>query len=645
MENNSFRVFDFATARAQELTLLREQVKSLGGRKQLFQSLPWHLRRRTMSHQTRRMPKKWKTKTQDIDNTPSIGKNKCRKYRRKVKYLRENLRRRLSRQDRLETHLWFVKRFHMTQYFGYQVPWCSVDRKERSAYRAMRDRVVIYDASLVDWILLEDAQANIIKGLKKVLKTEKDKRLVEEPTFLLGNAVLHTFVEKSLHESDNYSQTTMLQVIWAPRNDLNDDEICRVLVCIQFLGVHEARDTFVQSIFGRECKRKPLVLNRFHALGPKSLTMLQRCFQMKQESNLKQQENLYPSTIVNDVDTQITCLSRINILSCLIPKGFHMGFPHFCRFSQQQMDNSYNWLEDFERWMLKEIMTSNVAKENLQIPVILIYRPLVSTGGKHIDKWDILIPNGFGPSFLHAARHMGSQAIGLKEYRRIFFECEKLHFPEDFPQTGFFRDVVGMNTCENLTTLLKKPPAKRGSHKLPFSVFPPLWNQLGKTIEEVIPIWNSMENMLLQIANQCGCSEKFSFMQQLKSCSYWSDDAIWKEPILTNFTSKTLVPVSIQLIGKGKVSSYAPFFLPGEQDAFLFSTFSKSSQAQERKLVGYITHSSYSFANGRICCIGYSLCMPQTSEWQPIIIPRTTEFAAFIPAKCRRLALNFPVEF
>ncbi|EME32649.1 Ribonucleases P/MRP protein subunit POP1 [Galdieria sulphuraria] len=624
METNSFRVVDFATARAQELKLLREQVKSLGGKKQLFQSLPWHLRRRTMSHQTCRLPKKWKKKTQDIENKPSIGKNKCRKYRRKVKYLRENLKSRLSRQNRLETHLWFAKRFHMIPYFGYQVPWCSVDRKERSAYRALRDRVVIYDASLVDWILLEDTQLNIVKGLFKVLETEQEKKLVEQPEFLLGKAVLHTFVERNEYNSE----ATILQVIWAPRNGLNDNEICKVLVCIPFLGSHEARDTFIYSVFGQVFKRKTLALNRFHVLGPKSLAMIRRCFQIKEEdgSYLRKEENGMPNQVDNT-------------------PGFHMGFPHFCPFSERQKDASCDWLEDFERWMIEETWNSNVAKESCQIPVVLISRPFQSSSGNSIGRWDILIPSGLGASFLHAARHMGAQAIGLKEYRKIFFECEKLHFPEDFPQSTFFKDIVVRNACENLEALFKKPPAKRGSNQLPFSVFPPLWNQIGKSPMEAVPIWHSMKNRLLQIANYCDSSQALSLMQHLKSCSYWSEDALWKNPILRNLDYETLVPVFIELIGKGKVSSYAPFFLPGDQDASLFSTFKKSSQMQGRKLVGYITQTSYSFAKGCICCIGYIFSIHQTGEWQPIIVPRTIDFAEFIPAKCRKLNTEFLFDF
>ncbi|KAK4523590.1 hypothetical protein GAYE_PCTG70G1486 [Galdieria yellowstonensis] len=630
---SSFRVTEFATARAHELALLREQVKCLGGRKQVFQSLPWHLRRRTMSHQSRRLPRKWKIKTQDIDNRPSIGKNKCRKYRRKAKYLRENLKKRLTRQDRLETHLWFAKRFHRKQYFGYQVPWCSVDRKERSAYRAMRDRVVVYDASLVDWVLVEDKQSNILEGLEKVVR-EKEKPILREPLFLLGKAVLHTFLQG---DDDHPTETSIVQVLLAPRNVSNDDDICKALVCTQFLGYHQVRESVIRSMFGNTARTKPLMMNRFHAIGPKSLTMIRRCFQWIQEDWKNVQDNA-----VDDATTPLY------ILRCWIPQGFHMGFPHFCASSRiETSPPSLDWLEDMEKWTASSSI-SNVAKTDIHLTVILIPRALVTSSGKSVGKWDILVPSGFGSSFLHAARHMGAQVVGWKEYRRIFFECEKLHFPEDFPQSFLYKDAATMNTFENLQQFVKKPPAKRGTNLLPFSVFPTLWNQLGKTPSELVSVWNAVKNLLLQMVEQGSLDNGLTFMQQLKTHSYWSDNVLWTNTSLTNTDEKSLVPVFIQLIGKGCSSIGAPLFVPGEQDIPMFRKTKnlQLSKGQERKLVGYVTQASYSFANGCFCGIGYISSVYQPREkWNSVIIPRTTKCTDFIPAKCRQLKSNLIFDF
>jgi hypothetical protein len=54
----NLRVVDFALSRAGELKLFTNSIKERNGTKRAFQTLPRHLRRRTMSHNVYRVPKK-----------------------------------------------------------------------------------------------------------------------------------------------------------------------------------------------------------------------------------------------------------------------------------------------------------------------------------------------------------------------------------------------------------------------------------------------------------------------------------------------------------------------------------------------------------------------------------------------------------
>lgn len=49
---------DFAENRAKEIRDLSRLCESLGGAKRVFQTLPWHMRRRAMSHNVKRLPRR-----------------------------------------------------------------------------------------------------------------------------------------------------------------------------------------------------------------------------------------------------------------------------------------------------------------------------------------------------------------------------------------------------------------------------------------------------------------------------------------------------------------------------------------------------------------------------------------------------------
>ena len=51
-------VLDFAEARATELSCMVKALRSKGGSKRTFQQLPRHMRRRAMSHNVKRLPRR-----------------------------------------------------------------------------------------------------------------------------------------------------------------------------------------------------------------------------------------------------------------------------------------------------------------------------------------------------------------------------------------------------------------------------------------------------------------------------------------------------------------------------------------------------------------------------------------------------------
>ena len=60
----TLHVLEFAQARAQEIQALSASMTTLGGNRRIFQTMPRHLRRRSMSHNVFRMPYRLRAQAQ-----------------------------------------------------------------------------------------------------------------------------------------------------------------------------------------------------------------------------------------------------------------------------------------------------------------------------------------------------------------------------------------------------------------------------------------------------------------------------------------------------------------------------------------------------------------------------------------------------
>lgn len=57
-------MLDFAEARATELSCMVKALRSKGGSKRTFQLLPRHMRRRAMSHNVKRLPRRLRSQAE-----------------------------------------------------------------------------------------------------------------------------------------------------------------------------------------------------------------------------------------------------------------------------------------------------------------------------------------------------------------------------------------------------------------------------------------------------------------------------------------------------------------------------------------------------------------------------------------------------
>ncbi|KAF7246242.1 Ribonucleases P/MRP protein subunit POP1, partial [Varanus komodoensis] len=130
-------VSPFIQARAAEIKAMLKAVTQKSSNTLVFQSLPRHMRRRAMSHNIKRLPRRLRELARIEAEKPEhqkkeLPKSKCRKARRRHTDLVAVFNHRQKKNIWLETHIWHAKRFHMVKKWGY----CLGDRPTMKSYRA-----------------------------------------------------------------------------------------------------------------------------------------------------------------------------------------------------------------------------------------------------------------------------------------------------------------------------------------------------------------------------------------------------------------------------------------------------------------------------------------------------------------------------
>ncbi|XP_053606352.1 ribonucleases P/MRP protein subunit POP1 [Plodia interpunctella] len=140
----------FAASRSVEIAAMTESILRPSKTKLIFQSLPVHMRRRVMSHNCKRLPRKLRQghlEQLKKSGLPPKLKRPSRKYRRRPGNLLEEYNRRQRRYVWLETHVWHAKRFHMLEKWGYQLAYAPCDKAFRACYRASSAHCLMQDIS------------------------------------------------------------------------------------------------------------------------------------------------------------------------------------------------------------------------------------------------------------------------------------------------------------------------------------------------------------------------------------------------------------------------------------------------------------------------------------------------------------------
>ncbi|XP_061027450.1 ribonucleases P/MRP protein subunit POP1 isoform X2 [Eubalaena glacialis] len=160
----------FAQARAAEISAMLKAVTQKSSNSLVFQTLPRHMRRRAMSHNVKRLPRRLQEIAQKeaekaVHQKKEHSKNKCHKARRCHINRMLEFNRRQKKNKWLETHIWHAKRFHMVKRWGYCLGERPTVKSHRACYRAMTSRCLLQDLSYYCCLELKGKEEEILKAL------------------------------------------------------------------------------------------------------------------------------------------------------------------------------------------------------------------------------------------------------------------------------------------------------------------------------------------------------------------------------------------------------------------------------------------------------------------------------------------------
>ena len=313
----------FLNSRSAEIQLLCNEVsKSAATGKLASQQVTRRMRRRAVSHNPKRLPRRLREShvhqrnkgcTAIVNNGIGTLKKPSRRWRRRPKNLLSEYNRRQRNIGWLETHIWHAKRFHMKKRWGHVIPETPTDKSWRQTQRALSSGSVMWDLSYTKLIEMSGDSETLLLHLNKLTQPDTEK------VFLFGpgemTAVVFTpgqypgGVVTTVRYLWRPGQPADSQLLWIWVHPGSHQQVLDLLIEVcQLKTLEETREV------GCDCKdvdkvaavklelklSPPLMfegkgirltcldsrINRIRLRGPKTLQALQQC--LIPENNLKQ---------------------------------------------------------------------------------------------------------------------------------------------------------------------------------------------------------------------------------------------------------------------------------------------------------------------------------------------------------------------
>ncbi|KAJ8924560.1 hypothetical protein NQ315_000709 [Exocentrus adspersus] len=604
----------FTAARGKEIQIMKGALSNSSGTKLAFQRLPRHMRRRAMSHNAKRLPRRLREiHLNQMKKSGLLAQQKrpSRKHKRKPSNIMKDYMRRQLRCKWLDTHLWHARRFHMVEKWGYKLPFSPCDKSFRACYRATVSHCLLQDISYYSCIEITGDCDKIVSGFKKI----SDPHLgltIGAKAYLKGSREGNITIFKIVASRKaigkiyfNWKPTPVhgKHVLWIWIHAAYYAEALDTIVScfnleINHMDVDSSNDTKSYTNF-ENIELRELSLCRFRLTGSLSNAVLQNCFHLSENNKIileptndvdsdnyeqLKRRNKYWSEIKN-----ISSTSELHphMVLSLIIEDPRLHLPRKRTKSVQKVTASSHvdtlpenlaegpiW-DGSVRKIVKDTKPSNAVltelrkkllvpgseleEKGMPVPVMLIQRP----GSKHQTNigygtgWDIIIPSGWAQPVWISLIMWGARPGGLKQTNMIAFETNQPNFLYPDTSAGATEETAISNQYRE--RYFRLPPNKRTNYTK-FKITSPFawnwnfllaeWNEHGNPVEDFFCFKRS---------EAIKTHTKIDVPKDLLSSKSTNVDGI-------DCVDNCLVPVSIKLSQKGLSNKFAIICLPQEGD-------------------------------------------------------------------------------
>ncbi|KAK9890547.1 hypothetical protein WA026_010623 [Henosepilachna vigintioctopunctata] len=502
----------FSFARCNEIEVMRKHLAaSSSGAKVAFQKLPKHMRRRAMSHNAKRLPRRLREihlSQMKKSGLPPKQKRPSRKYRRKPSNILKEYARRKLNINWLNTHIWHAKRFHMIEKWGFKLPLSPCDKSFTACYRATKNYCLLQDISYFKCIEVSGKKVLIVNGFKKI-SINNNGLSITSKAFINGYRQGETTLFQ--YGSNFEKPIGLVDFLWKSNIDVKaevgalwlwihaafyEEALKTITECFSLDSDNEKFSNLDKSITLKELKTE---LNRFRLIGFQSNKIVHNSFDVCNfENNLiedfkksfgkaeeiRKNQNLYWD--------EIKSISSTNSLPPHIILPLIINDPRMKLRQKQDLSEfsdsniilrsdipilaaSPLWDELFRKTVncnktsdnaiAKLRSTHLIPKSNFSmsadpVPIMLIQKP----GGRndtlgYSSGWDIILPSSWAKPIWISLIMSGARCGGLREFQHNAFELDKPNFLHPDTLAGEKEDQTTSEECTK--TYFRKPPNKR----------------------------------------------------------------------------------------------------------------------------------------------------------------------------------------
>ncbi|KAF2883050.1 hypothetical protein ILUMI_23127 [Ignelater luminosus] len=605
--HSKVNLLQFTSARIKEIQAMKASLQETTSTKLIFQRLPKHMRRRVMSHNAKRLPRRLREihlKQLQKSGLSTQLKKSTRRYRRRPANLLSEYARRQRTQTWLETHIWHAKRFHMINKWGYRLADRPCDKAFRACYRASTKHCLVQDISYFACVEISGPRETLINGFKTICDCTIGLSIGAK-AFIRGNREGQTVLFRNTGDFKKAIGTVYFH--WEPRYQEKVESECALWIWIHAAFYSEALDVLMDCfkleidnqntevysnkllhIVLRELKNN---LNRFRLTGPLSTAVLRNTLQMV---SLEDTNSVWfkhylsdPSNLENyrrqcdywkNIESVVASELSPHSIFCLIvndprhnlpktktkavlepPEVRNVEVPDNIAYgpiwnANVRSDVKNNKLSNAKFAELRSqllVPGSSLEKVENVIPVMLIQRP-GNRNNKYIgygSGWDLIVPSGWGNTFWMSLVMWGGRAGGLRESNSIRFESGRNLFLEPDTQAGLKEEKEIQEACENRYFSL--PPNKRPNYTT-FGAIEPFRINWKRLVSE----WDSMP------ADDCFVLREKKILAHIQELLA----SRTKHSKQLHYNKNCIVPIRLKLTTGGVIKRFARIYLADPSD-------------------------------------------------------------------------------